>query len=77
MFELFGGVSRDGVSRLIYRGILVAAGLMALAGAAGFLLGWREVVRVWPFLAYGLTPVFLASVLAAIAAWGLKWPEAS
>lgn len=68
MFELFGGASRDEVRRLIYRGMLVVAGLAALAGAAGFLLGWRDVVRVWPFLAYGLTPVFLASVLAAIAA---------
>jgi hypothetical protein len=54
--------------RLIYRGVLVLAGLGALVGAAGFLLGWRDVIRIWPFLGYGLTPVFLASTLAAIAA---------
>ena len=54
--------------RLIYRGVLVLAGLGALVGAAGFLLGWRDVIRIGPFLAYGLTPVFLASILAAIAA---------
>lgn len=53
---------------LVYRGVLVMAGIAALLGAAGFLLGWRDVVRIWPFLGYGLTPVFLASILAAIAA---------
>lgn len=68
MFDLFGGVSREEARVLVYRGALVLGGLVALAGAAGFLLGWRDVVRIWPFLAYGLTPVFLASILAAIAA---------
>ena len=68
MFDLFGGVSREEARVLVYRGALVLGGLVALAGAAGFLLGWRDVVRIWPFLAHGLTPVFLASILAAIAA---------
>jgi hypothetical protein len=66
--DLFGGTSRRESRRLISRGVLVLAGLAALVGAAGFLMGWRDVVRIWPFLAYGLTPVFLASIVAAIAA---------
>lgn len=68
MFDLFGGMSRDETRGLVFRAVLVLAGLVALAAAAGFLLGWRDVLRVWPFLGYGLTPVFLASILAAIAA---------
>lgn len=68
MFDLFGSVSRDEARGLVYRGALLVGGLVALVGAIGFLLGWRDVVRIWPFLAYGLTPVFLASILAAIAA---------
>lgn len=68
MFDLFGSQSRDEARGLIFRGILVLGGLAALAGAAGFLLGWRDVTRIWPFLGYGLTPVFLGSILAAIAA---------
>ena len=68
MFDLFGGLSRNEARGLIFRTLLVVAGLAALAGAAGFLLGWRDVVRVWPFLGYGLTPVFLAAMLVAIAA---------
>ena len=68
MFDLFGGLSREEARGLVYRAALILAGLVALLGAAGFLLGWRDVVRVWPFLGYGLTPVFLAAMLAAIAA---------
>ena len=68
MFDLFGGVSREEARGLIYRGLLVLAGLATLVGAVGFLLGWRDVTRIWPFLGYGLVPVFLASILAAIAA---------
>lgn len=68
MFDLFSGMSRGEARGLVYRAALILAGLVALLGAAGFLLGWRDVVRVWPFLGYGLTPVFLASILAAIAA---------
>lgn len=68
MFDLFGTVSRDEARGWVFRGLLVLGGVAALAGAAGFLFGWRDVVRIWPFLGYGLTPVFLASILAAIAA---------
>ena len=68
MFDLFGGLSRGEARGLVYRAALILAGLVALLGAAGFLLGWRDVVRVWPFLGYGLTWVFLAAILAAIAA---------
>ena len=68
MSEPFRAVSRRDVWGPVCRGVLVIAGLGALVGAAGFLLGWRDVVRIWPFLGYGLTPVFLASILAAIAA---------
>jgi hypothetical protein len=68
MFDLFGGLSREEARGLVYRAALILAGLVALLGAAGFLLGWRDVVRVWPFLGYGLTPVFLAAILVAIAA---------
>ncbi|MEO7223696.1 MAG: hypothetical protein ABIY37_14605 [Devosia sp.] len=68
MFDLFGTISRDEARGLVFRGVLVFAGLAALVAAGGFLLGWRDVVRIWPFLGYGLTPVFLASILAAIAA---------
>jgi hypothetical protein len=68
VFDLFGNMSRDEMRQLIYRIVLVLAGLVALVVAAGFLFGWRPVVRVWPFLGYGLTPVFLASILVAIAA---------
>jgi hypothetical protein len=68
VFDLFGAVSRDEARGLVVRGVLVLAGIAALVGALGFLLGWRDVVRIWPFLGYGMTPVFLASILAAIAA---------
>ncbi len=68
MFDLFGANSRDEGRALVFRGLLVLAGVAALVLALGFLLGWPAVARVWPFLGYGLTPVFLASVLAAIAA---------
>jgi hypothetical protein len=68
VFDLFGIESREDARGLVYRGVLLVAGIAALVGAAGFLLGWRDVVRIWPFLGYGLTPVFLASILAAIAA---------
>ncbi len=68
MFDLFGTTPRDEARGLVLRGVLVVAGVAALVGALGFLLGWRDVVRVWPFLGYGMTPVFLASILAAIAA---------
>lgn len=68
MFDLFGGYSRDEARGLVLRGLLVLGGLVSLAGALGFLFGWPMVTRIWPFLAYGLTPVFLASILAAIAA---------
>jgi hypothetical protein len=68
MFDLFGKVSRGEARSLAVRVILVVAGVATLAGAVGFLLGWRELVRFWPFPAYGLTPVFIASILAAIAA---------
>jgi hypothetical protein len=68
VFDLFGGVSREEARGLLFRGALILAGIVNLFGAAGFLLGWRVVTRIWPFLAYGLTPVFLASILAAIAA---------
>lgn len=58
--------------RLPLRIALVIAGVVALVGAAGFLLGWRDVVRVWPFLGYGLTPVFLASIAAPVVWIGLS-----
>lgn len=67
VFDLFGNMSRDETRQLICRVLIVVAGLAALIAAAGFLFGWRPVVRVWPFLGYGLTPAFLASILAAIA----------
>ena len=68
MFDLFGRVSPVKARDLVFRGALVLVGLVALVGAAGFLLGWRDVTRIWPFTGYGMTPVFLASILAAIAA---------
>lgn len=68
VFDLFGRMSRDGARSYVYRGLLILAGVIALVIAIGFLFGWRPVVRAWPFLGYGLTPVFLASILAAIAA---------
>lgn len=67
VFDLFGANYRDEGRALVVRGLLVLAGLGALVIAFGFLLGWQAVMRVWPFLGYGLTPVFLASILAAIA----------
>lgn len=68
MFDLFGRVSPVKARDLVFRGALVLVGLVALVGAAGFLLGWRDVTRIWPFTGYGMAPVFLASILAAIAA---------
>ncbi len=68
MFDLFGGMSRDETRGLVYRAALVLLGLLVLAAAIAFLVGVREAVRFWPFLGYGLTPVFLAAILAAIAA---------
>lgn len=68
MFDLFGSMSREEARGLAFRAALVLAGLASLLSAAGFLLGWRVFTRIWPFAAYGLTPVFLASILAAIAA---------
>jgi len=68
VFYLFSGMERGESRRLVFRALLVLAGLVALVGAAGLLLGWREVVRLWPFLGYGLVPVFLASILTAIGA---------
>ena len=68
MFDLFGDFSRGEAKGLVFRGLLVLGGLAALIGALGFLLGWREVLRIWPFIGYGMTPIFLASILAAIAA---------
>lgn len=47
---------------------LVAAGVVALGVAVAFLVHWPEVVRVWPFMSYGMAPVFLAAMLVAIAA---------
>jgi hypothetical protein len=67
VFDLFGATSREEARALIYRAALVLAGMVALAGALGFLFNWAPVVRIWPYLGYGLTPVFLASILAAIA----------
>lgn len=68
MFDLFGSFSRGEARSWIYRSALILAGVAALLGALGFLLGWRDVLRIWPFIGYGLTPVFLASILVAIAA---------
>jgi hypothetical protein len=68
VFDLFGATSREEARALIYRTALVLAGVVALVAAIGFLFNWAPVVRIWPFLGYGLTPVFLASILAAIAA---------
>lgn len=68
MFELFGDISRREKRSYVFRAALVLVGLVALAGAAGFLLNWPPVARLWPFLGYGLVPVFLASIMAAIAA---------
>lgn len=68
VFERFDDTSREDARALVYRGLLVLAGVAALIGAIGFLFNWPVVVRIWPFLGYGLTPVFLASILAAIAA---------
>ena len=67
MFDLFGGVSRHETRSYIFRAALILVGLLALAGAIGFLLNWPPVARLWPFLGYGLVPVFLASIMAAIA----------
>jgi hypothetical protein len=68
VFDLFGNLSRGDARGLVFRCAIVLTGIAALVGGLGFLLGWRDVVRIWPFLGYGLSPVFLASILAAIAA---------
>jgi hypothetical protein len=68
VFDLFGSFTRDEARGWVFRGALVLAGVAALVGALGFLLGWRDVLRIWPFIGYGMTPVFLAAILAAIAA---------
>jgi hypothetical protein len=68
VFDLFGATSRNEGRALVFRGALVLVGIAAVIGAIGFLFNWTPVVRIWPFLGYGLTPVFLAAILAAIAA---------
>lgn len=68
MFDLFGGTARGEARSRIFRVVLVLAGVGALVVAAGFLAGWPALLRIWPYLGYGLTPVFLASILAAVGA---------
>lgn len=67
MFDLFGDTARGEARSRIFRVALVLAGLGALVVAAGFLAGWPALLRIWPYLGYGLTPLFLASILAAVA----------
>ena len=47
---------------------LVAGGATALLGAAAFLLNVDAVSGLWPYQTYGLSKVFIASLLAAIGA---------
>lgn len=55
--------------RTAIRVALVLAGVAALAVAYGFLAGVQQIVALWPYpSAYGLGPVFLASIFAAIGA---------
>ncbi|MBI4920555.1 MAG: hypothetical protein HY834_02305 [Devosia nanyangense] len=51
-----------------FRAGLVVGGPFALAGALAFLLKVDAVVQLWPYQTYGLSHVFIASLLAAIGA---------
>ena len=54
--------------RTAIRTILVLGGLATLLLAAGFALDQPLATRQWPLTAYGLSKIFVASMLAAVAA---------
>ncbi|MEO6012039.1 MAG: hypothetical protein ABIQ30_00425 [Devosia sp.] len=64
----FSAIDQQARRVLLFRFALIATGSAALAVAAGFLFGWPFIVRIWPFPNYGLSPIFVASIFAAIGA---------
>jgi hypothetical protein len=68
VFDEFSGISRDVARQSGARIVLVATGAAVLAAAVGFAFGWPALTNLWPFMLYGLAPIFVASMLAAIGA---------
>jgi hypothetical protein len=68
VFDEIAAASRDVARQNGARILLVALGAAALVAAAGFTLGWPALTKLWPFMLYGLAPVFVASMLTAIGA---------